>query len=145
MIKKLTVEEVEPLCGGAAVFHEAAGLPGKFSTASFCSQWRKLMDGQVGHVWAQFSGARLAQSFGLVVHPDPFTGEKAAAVLFWYLDRVPGNMGPKLFLEVMGWCDENDVSRLSCSARLNYKFAEMQEFLIGTGFRPTEVAFVTEL
>ena len=146
MVKKLTINEVEPLASKAAEFHKSVGLPGTFSTASFCSQWRKLMDGQIGHIWAQLLDDHLAQSIGVIVHDDPWTGDKAAAVMFWYIDSArSGNTGGRLFLEMMGWCDENEVTRLICPARLGHRFEEMQEFLIGVGFVPKEVNFVTEL
>lgn len=146
MIVKLSADDVEPMAGKAAAFHKQVGLPGEFSTASFCGQWRKLMDGQIGHVWAQLLGEHLAQSIGLVVHNDLFTGEKAAAVLFWYVDpQRPGKTGANLFLEMMGWCEENGVTRVICSARLAHHFTEMQDFLIGMGFLPKEVQFVADL
>lgn len=146
MVKKLTADDVDAMAAQAAAFHKQVGLPGEFSTAGFCSQWRKFVDGNVGHVWAQFLDAHLAQAIGIVVHNDVFTGDKIAAVLFWYVDTSrPGKTGANLFLEMMGWCEENEVTRVACSARLSHHFAAMQEFLLGVGFVPKEVAFVTEL
>ena len=146
MIKKLTMDDVEPFVDKAAQFHKQVGLPGDFSTASFCSQWRKLMDGQIGHIWAQLLGTHLAQSIGVIVHDDPWTGDKAAAVMFWYVDeKRSGTTGARLFLEMMGWCDENEVTRIICPARLNRRFVQMQDFLIGVGFMPKEVNFVAEI
>lgn len=146
MILKLTPEQMESHVDKAAAFHKQVGLPGEFSTASFCSQWRKLMDGQIGHVWGLLLREYLAQSIGIVVHNDLFTGDKVAAVMFWYVDMDrPGMTGPNLFLEMMAWCGENNVSRVICSARLNHRFKAMQDFLLGAGFAPREVQFVADL
>ena len=146
MILKLQSHDIEPLCDRAGEFHRVLGMPGQFSTASFCSQWRKLMEAQIGHVWAQTLDGHLAQSIGLVVHDDIFTGEATAAVLFWYRDlERPGNMGVKLFLEMLAWCKENNVKWLIYSARLGYQFKKVQEFLLCVGFVPAEVGFVMKL
>lgn len=146
MIIKLQPDDIEPLCDKAGAFHQHLGMPGRFSASSFCSQWRKLMEGQVGHVWAQTLDGQLAQSIGLLVHDDIFTGESTAAVLFWYRDlERPGKMGVRLFLEMLAWCKENDVAWLIYSARLGYQFKRVQEFLISVGFAPAEAGFVMKL
>lgn len=146
MIVKLTADQMEAHADKAEAFHKRLGLPGKFSTATFCGQWRKLMDGQIGHVWAQTLDEHLAQSIGLVLHPDPFTGEKTAAVLFWYRDMDrPGRMGVRLFLEVMAWCRDNNVRWLIYSARLNYHWKTVNKFLLDVGFFPAEAGYVLEL
>lgn len=84
-IRPLTVEEL-PLCVpfGQAFFEEFH-LRGTFNPTHFLKTWEIFVEQLGASVLGLYRDETLIGGLGALISPDPFTGDRVATELFWYI------------------------------------------------------------
>lgn len=116
--------------------------PGRFNTSHFFRQWREMMQLGIARAW-ESPGAMI----GVTFHPNLFTGDFNAHVVFWWsTPEGRGHRETRGLLQVAESAARQHNCRLVCSAAYGEMSGErMKNFYKRKGFVEAESIFRKEL
>jgi hypothetical protein len=91
VIRELTVEEVPQCEEIGRLFYAEGTIPGEFNPEVFNSNWKNLIDNNVGTILGAWKNNRLIGVLGGVLAPDVNDGQLVANEMFWFM--LPDSRG----------------------------------------------------
>lgn len=146
-LKQLKPEDLNLIVDGAREFAAEAELPG-FNDAVFVDTFSSLLRVNVAHVIAAFSDDGIAQgAIGFSVYANPFSGEKSATEMFWFV-RKPyrgGTLAIRLFKEFERLAANMGCKALSMVYLYKLQSDRLQIIYKKLGYSPVEACYTKRL
>ena len=114
----------------------------------FIEWWGKMIRAGVATVfYREDSNHRLRESMGILCFDSPCTGQREAAISFWFCDfsEPPSLVKGILFARVIDYLKDQQFAYLYCNVNLDERKGVVSSFLVGNGFRATDVQFKKKL
>jgi hypothetical protein len=125
----------------------AAGLANGFAGQTvyepfFIDWWERMIKAGSATVFYRENGDQLKEALGVLIFDNPLTGEKHAALSFWFCDLDEQSMATGiLFLRAKEFIKAMGCKVFHASALLDSRFTKVHSFLIDSGFVPNELQF----
>ncbi len=146
MISLATMDDMARVGGLAAWYFHKLGCIGRFDGVSFMRSWQDLMRHGVGFIMQRTNGTpEPHEAMGVLIYPDPCTGQRVAATAFWYAQDDISMAAGMLHERVQREAKERGAVRLFVAGMMNERYDKVAKYLLHAGYKPVEVHYVKEL